>query len=43
VQLVDNPTIIAAIAEITFFGRDQVGNDISATGALQIEFGNFGS
>jgi hypothetical protein len=42
VQLIDNPTIIATIAEITFFGQDQVGNDISVTGTLQVNFGNFG-
>ena len=41
-QLAFNPTIIATIAEITFYGRDQVGNEISATGSMLIEFGNFG-
>lgn len=42
VQLVANPNIINTIAEVTFYGRDQVGNDISATGSISIEFGNFG-
>jgi hypothetical protein len=42
VQLIDNPTIIAVIGEVTFYGQDQVGNDISVTGTLQIDFGNFG-
>jgi hypothetical protein len=42
VQLIENPTIIATIAEITFYGQDQVGNDVSATGMLQVNFGNFG-
>ena len=42
VQLIANPQIITAIAEITFYGRDQVGNDISVTGSISIEFGNFG-
>jgi hypothetical protein len=42
VQLVASPTIISTIADITFYGRDQVGNDISATGSILVDFGNFG-
>jgi hypothetical protein len=42
VQLIVNPSIIHTIAEITFFGTDQVGNAITATGNMSIEFGNFG-
>ena len=42
VQLVRSPTIITTIAEVTFYGRDLVGNDISATGLVQVNFGNFG-
>ena len=34
--------LINAIADVTFYGRDQVGNDISVTGSISIEFGNFG-
>ena len=41
-QLVTSPTIITTIADVTFYGRDQVGNDISVTGSIQIDFGNFG-
>ena len=41
-QLVANPTIITTIAEVTFYGQDQVGNEISATGSIQVNFGNFG-
>jgi hypothetical protein len=37
-----NPDIISTIAEVTFFGRDQAGNDISAAGSIGIDFGNFG-
>jgi hypothetical protein len=37
-----NPDVISTIAEVTFFGRDQAGNDVSATGAIGIDFGNFG-
>jgi hypothetical protein len=32
---------ISTIAEITFFGRDQNGNDISVTGRLDVQFGDF--
>jgi hypothetical protein len=42
VQLKFSSTIIATIADVTFYGRDQVGNEISATGSILIEFGNFG-
>jgi hypothetical protein len=39
--LVFNPDVISTLAEVTFFGRDQAGNDISATGTVGIDFGNF--
>jgi hypothetical protein len=42
VQLKTNGIIISMIADVTFYGRDQVGNDISATGSIGIAFGNFG-
>jgi len=42
VQLQANPQIISTIADVTFYGRDQVGNDISVTGSISIAFGNFG-
>jgi hypothetical protein len=42
VELKTSPTIITTIADVTFFGRDQVGNDVSVTGSIQIDFGNFG-
>lgn len=32
---------INAIAEVTFYGRDQAGNDISAVGYIGVAFGNF--
>ena len=35
------PTIITTIAEVTFYGQDLVGNDIQATGSIQVDFGNF--
>jgi hypothetical protein len=27
---------------VTFYGKDRVGNDVSVTGQIQINFGNFG-
>jgi hypothetical protein len=42
VQLIRNPQIISTIAHVTFYGRDAVGNEISVTGSIGIEFGNFG-
>ena len=42
VQLVTNPVIITMIADVTFYGQDRVGNDVSASGSVQIDFGNFG-
>jgi hypothetical protein len=40
--LVSSPAIITMIADVTFYGQDRVGNDVSATGSIQIDFGNFG-
>jgi hypothetical protein len=42
VELGSNSAIITTIAEVTFYGRDQVGNDVTVSGTLQIDFGNFG-
>jgi hypothetical protein len=42
VLLASNLTIIGTIAEVTFYGRDQVGNDINVKGTILIQFGNFG-
>jgi len=41
VQLRNNPDIITTIARITFYGTDQVGNEINVTGQIQVDFGNF--
>jgi hypothetical protein len=38
----NSPVIIATIAEVTFYGRDQTGRDVSVTGTIGIHFGNFG-
>ncbi len=42
VQLIQNPQIISSIAHVTFYGRDAVGNDVSVSGSIHIEFGDFG-
>ncbi|MGH9175140.1 MAG: hypothetical protein ACRD1H_12325 [Vicinamibacterales bacterium] len=34
--------MISTIAEVTFYGRDQAGNEISTTGLLSVNFGDFG-
>ena len=39
--LQDSPVIINTITEVTFYGHDQQGRSVSATGHIGIEFGNF--
>lgn len=39
--LANNHDHISTIAEVTFYGRDQAGNDVSATGSIGVDFGNF--
>ena len=34
--------IISTIAEVTFYGRDQAGNDVTVTGLISVNFGDFG-
>jgi hypothetical protein len=42
VQLTSNPEAsLATIADVTFYGQDQVGNEISVTGSILINFGDF--
>jgi hypothetical protein len=41
-QLVTNSQIITTIADVTFYGQDQVGNELNVTGTIEIAFGNFG-
>jgi hypothetical protein len=36
-----SPVIISTVADITFVGQDQAGNDLSATGSIGVQFGNF--
>ncbi|HKB09809.1 MAG TPA: hypothetical protein VKD69_04105 [Vicinamibacterales bacterium] len=42
VQLRSSPNLINAIARVTFYGQDRVGNKISVTGQIDVTFGNFG-
>jgi hypothetical protein len=41
-QLRASSNIISAIAKITFYGVDRVGNAIQTTGQISVDFGNFG-
>jgi hypothetical protein len=41
-QLSTNPGVITTLAEVTFYGHDQVGNDVTVSGNIQVDFGNFG-
>ena len=34
--------IIITIAEVTFYGRDQAGNEVTVTGSIDVHFGDFG-
>lgn len=42
IQLATSSVIIQAIANVTFYGQDQVGNQVNVTGSISVEFGNFG-
>jgi hypothetical protein len=33
--------VISTIADVTFYGRDQAGNDVTATGSIGVNFGDF--
>jgi hypothetical protein len=36
-----NGNIISTIARVTFFGRDQAGNEVSVWGDVGVDFGDF--
>jgi hypothetical protein len=40
--LTSNIIVLTTIADVTFYGRDRVGNEISVTGSIQVDFANFG-
>jgi hypothetical protein len=37
-----NSVQISTIADVTFYGRDLAGNDVSVTGSIGVTFGDFG-
>ena len=39
--LASSPEVLTMLAEVTFYGRDQAGNDVSVTGTVQVNFANF--
>ena len=41
VELEIDPRVISTLAQITFYGRDLTGHDVSATGSISVDFGNF--
>ena len=41
VQLRTSSAFLTVIADVTFYGTDQVGNAVSVMGSIQIDFGNF--
>jgi hypothetical protein len=38
-QLRGSRTVITTFADVTFYGKDRVGNDVSVTGTIQVDFG----
>jgi hypothetical protein len=40
-RLTTGETFISTVADVTFYGRDQAGNEVAATGSIGITFGNF--
>jgi len=41
-QMRGTSIILTTIANVTFYGKDQAGNDVTVTGSIQVNFGNFG-
>lgn len=33
--------IVSTVADVTFYGHDQAGNELSVTGSIGVQFGNF--
>jgi len=40
--LANNFQVISTIAEVTFYGHDQTGRDVSVSGRLNVDFSNWG-
>lgn len=39
--LARNGTVISTLAEVTFYGHDQTGREVSTVGRIGVDFGNF--
>ena len=39
--LANSVVTISTIADVSFFGRDQAGNEVAASGSIGVQFGNF--
>jgi hypothetical protein len=42
VNLANSATVVTTIAEVSFFGADQVGREVTVTGLIQVNFANWG-
>jgi hypothetical protein len=42
VQYITNPGVLTALADVTFYGTDRVGNAVTASGTIEVNFANFG-
>ncbi|HEX4347620.1 MAG TPA: hypothetical protein VHZ73_08615 [Vicinamibacterales bacterium] len=42
IQLTSSSSVLSMVANVTFYGHDEAGNDLNVTGSITIEFGNFG-
>ena len=40
-DLLSSGRVLSMIADVTFYGRDQAGNDVTAAGSIGVEFGDF--
>jgi hypothetical protein len=41
-QLATNLVVLTMVADVTFYGRDQAGNEVTATGTVQVNAANYG-
>ena len=39
--LTSSPEVLTMLAEVTFYGSDQAGNNVSVSGTVQVNFANF--
>jgi hypothetical protein len=41
INLASTSTVVTTIANVTFYGRDQAGNEVTVSGLITVDFGNF--